>query len=87
MTLAKTYRRTGYERAAVACCKEVVRDCPYAVDAIAALAELGCSGEEIRGLLPECDGSDATGTSPRPPWGCGRHERRRGHLRPAAEPS
>ena len=40
MTLAKTYRRTGYERAAVACYKEVVRDCPYAVDAIAALAEL-----------------------------------------------
>ncbi|ACO64240.1 predicted protein [Micromonas commoda] len=48
MTLAKTYRRTGYERAAVACYKEVVRDCPYAVDAIAALAELGCSAEEIR---------------------------------------
>ena len=53
MTLAKTYRRTGYERAAVACYKEVVRGCPYAVDAIAALAELGCSGEEIRSLLPE----------------------------------
>jgi len=64
MTLAKTYRRTGYERAAVACYKEVVRDCPYAVDAIAALAELGCSGEEIRGLLPKEDGkNDATGTS------------------------
>ena len=64
MTLAKTYRRTGYERAAVACYKEVVRDCPFAVDAIAALAELGCSGEEIRGLLPKEDGkNDATGTS------------------------
>ena len=70
MTLAKTYRRTGYERAAVACYKEVVRDCPYAVDAIAALAELGCSGKEIRGLLPECDGSDATtGTSLAHPGG------------------
>ena len=64
MTLAKTYRRTGYERAAVACYKEVVRDCPFAVDAIAALAELGCSGEEIRALLP-ADGNDddATGTT------------------------
>ena len=60
MTLAKTYRRTGYERAAVACYKEVVRDCPFAVDAIAALAELGCSGEEIRALLPADGNDDAT---------------------------
>ena len=52
LTLARTYQRTGYERAAVACYKECLRVCPHALEAITALTQLGVRGDELRGMLP-----------------------------------
>lgn len=53
LALASTYRRTGYERAAVACYKECLRMNPHAVEALVALAELRVDAAEIRAFLPE----------------------------------
>lgn len=48
LTLARLYRVTGYERAAIAFYKECLRQCPYAMEAIIALAELGVTHKEIQ---------------------------------------
>ena len=45
LALGKTYQRTGYERAAVACFKECLRQCPYATEAYASLAAMGTPEE------------------------------------------
>ena len=45
--LARAYRRTGYERAAVACYKECLRMNPATLEATIALADLGASPDEI----------------------------------------
>jgi anaphase-promoting complex subunit 7 len=42
----------GYERAAIACFKECLRICPFALEAMTALAQLGVRGDELRALLP-----------------------------------
>ncbi|XP_010666682.1 anaphase-promoting complex subunit 7 [Beta vulgaris subsp. vulgaris] len=49
----KLYRNTRHTRAAVACYKECLRHCPYFLEAISALAELGASAKEIISLLPQ----------------------------------
>ncbi|KAH8966624.1 hypothetical protein BDL97_03G035500 [Sphagnum fallax] len=53
MTLAKLYRMTGYDRAATAAYKECLRQCPYVLEAIVALAELGTTPKEIHSLFPQ----------------------------------
>ncbi|GBG83456.1 hypothetical protein CBR_g37168 [Chara braunii] len=53
LTLAKLYHQTGYDRAAVASYRECLRQCPYVLEAIVALAQLGCSAKEIQLLLPQ----------------------------------
>ena len=53
LALANAYRRTGYERAAVACYKECLRMNPHVIEALVALAELRVDAAEIRAFLPE----------------------------------
>uniref|UniRef100_A0A803N9L7 Anaphase-promoting complex subunit 7 n=1 Tax=Chenopodium quinoa TaxID=63459 RepID=A0A803N9L7_CHEQI len=53
LLMGKLYRNTRHTRAAVNCYKECLRHCPYALEAITAMAELGSSAKEIISLLPQ----------------------------------
>lgn len=53
LTLAKLYRITGYDRVATASYRECLRQCPYVLEAIVALAELGVPSKDIHALFPQ----------------------------------
>eukprot|EP00249_Psilotum_nudum_P016243 c25742_g1_i1 orf=635-1945(+) len=53
LTLARLYRVTGYDRAAIVAYRECLRQCPYILEAIIALAELGVSAKEILSVFPQ----------------------------------
>ncbi|CAN0388011.1 unnamed protein product [Lampetra planeri] len=50
MTLAGLYRKTGQERSAITCYKEVLRQCPLALEAILGLLSLSVKGAEVASL-------------------------------------
>ncbi|XP_020113752.1 anaphase-promoting complex subunit 7 isoform X2 [Ananas comosus] len=47
LTLGKLYRVSRNNRASIACYKDCLRHCPYILEAVTALAELGVSSKEI----------------------------------------
>ncbi|CAH1963459.1 unnamed protein product [Acanthoscelides obtectus] len=51
MALGCLYRDTGMERSALTCFKEVLRECPLALDAIENLLKLGVKGVEVSSLI------------------------------------
>ncbi|GMH08334.1 hypothetical protein Nepgr_010174 [Nepenthes gracilis] len=53
LMMGKLYRNSQHNRAAVACYKECLRHCPYILEAITALAELGTSAKDIISLFPQ----------------------------------
>ncbi|KAL9161380.1 hypothetical protein ABFS82_07G017800 [Erythranthe guttata] len=53
LTMAKLYRNSRHTRAAIGCFKECLRNCPYIMEAIIALAELGVSAKDIVSLFPQ----------------------------------
>ncbi|KAI3854796.1 hypothetical protein MKW92_043944 [Papaver armeniacum] len=53
LTLAKLYRYSRHNRAAISCYKECLRHCPYILEAITALAELGVAAKDILTLFPQ----------------------------------
>ncbi|XP_074320804.1 anaphase-promoting complex subunit 7 [Silene latifolia] len=53
LMMGKLYRYTRHTRAATACFKECLRHCPYVLEAITALAELGVSVKDILSLFPQ----------------------------------
>ncbi|KAK6117317.1 hypothetical protein DH2020_048908 [Rehmannia glutinosa] len=53
LMMAKLYRNSRHTRAAIGCFKECLRNCPYIIEAIAALAELGVSAKDIISLFPQ----------------------------------
>ncbi|KAF8387893.1 hypothetical protein HHK36_026555 [Tetracentron sinense] len=53
LTMGKLYRNSRHNRAAIACYKECLRHCPYIMEAITALAELGASAKDIISLFPQ----------------------------------
>ncbi|XP_073026514.1 anaphase-promoting complex subunit 7-like isoform X4 [Primulina eburnea] len=53
LMMAKLYRNSRHTRAAIGCFKECLRNCPYILDAIIALAELGVSAKDIISLFPQ----------------------------------
>eukprot|EP00898_Chlorokybus_atmophyticus_P007705 jgi/Chlat1/7936/Chrsp68S07367 len=57
VTLAKLYQHTGYDRAAILSYKECLRHCPYALEALVALAQLGVPTHELQPLLPQASPS------------------------------
>lgn len=68
LTIGKLYRISRHNRAAVSCYKDCLRHCPYVLEAITGLAELGVSCKEILALFPQtpnrgrstCDHSEYT---------------------------
>ncbi|KAL8524971.1 hypothetical protein ACS0TY_014558 [Phlomoides rotata] len=53
LMMAKLYRNSRHTRAAIGCFKECLRNCPYIIEAIIALAELGVSAKDIMSLFPQ----------------------------------
>ncbi|XP_013384483.1 anaphase-promoting complex subunit 7 [Lingula anatina] len=51
MALAKLYQKTGMDRSAVTCFKEVLRECPLALEAVLGLLSLGVRGAEVASLV------------------------------------
>ncbi|XP_041006837.1 anaphase-promoting complex subunit 7 isoform X2 [Juglans microcarpa x Juglans regia] len=53
LLMGKLYRNSRHIRPAIACYKECLRHCPYVLDAITALAELGATFKDIISLFPQ----------------------------------
>ncbi|PIA44507.1 hypothetical protein AQUCO_01700244v1 [Aquilegia coerulea] len=53
LTMGKLYRHSRHNRSAIACYKDCLRHCPYILEAITALAELGVSSKDIISLFPQ----------------------------------
>ncbi|KAG6536248.1 anaphase-promoting complex subunit 7-like [Zingiber officinale] len=53
LALGKLYRISRHNRSAIACYKDCLRNCPYVLEAVTALAELGVSSKEILSLFPQ----------------------------------
>ncbi|KAJ9580300.1 hypothetical protein L9F63_004040, partial [Diploptera punctata] len=53
MALAKLYQQGGMERSAITCYKEVLRECPLALEAAEGLLSLGVKGIEVNALVSE----------------------------------
>ncbi|XP_059632690.1 anaphase-promoting complex subunit 7 [Cornus florida] len=53
LMMGKLYRNSRHTRAAFACYKECLRNCPYIIEAIVALAELGVAAKDIISLFPQ----------------------------------
>ncbi|KAG4971256.1 hypothetical protein JHK85_037677 [Glycine max] len=53
LLLGRLYRISRHSRAAVAIYKECLRHCPYVLEAITALAELGSTAKDIISLIPQ----------------------------------
>ncbi|KAK4477879.1 hypothetical protein RD792_017144 [Penstemon davidsonii] len=53
LMMAKLYRNSRHTRAAIGCFKECLRNCPYIMEAIIALAELGVAAKDIIALFPQ----------------------------------
>ncbi|GMN46471.1 hypothetical protein TIFTF001_015662 [Ficus carica] len=51
--MGKLYRYSRNNRSAITCYKECLRQCPYIIEAITALAELGVSVKDIISLFPQ----------------------------------
>ncbi|KAJ8938708.1 hypothetical protein NQ318_007996 [Aromia moschata] len=53
MALGTIYKELGMERSAIACFKEVLRECPLALEAVENLLKLGIKGVEVNSLMVE----------------------------------
>ncbi|CAN0900561.1 Anaphase-promoting complex subunit 7 [Linum grandiflorum] len=53
LLLAKLFRHSRHNRYAIACYRECLRHCPYVIEAIIALAELGVAAKDINSLLSQ----------------------------------
>ncbi|XP_010548928.1 PREDICTED: anaphase-promoting complex subunit 7 [Tarenaya hassleriana] len=53
LLMAKLHRNSGYNRGAIAFYKECLRQCPYVLEAIVALAELGVTAKDIVSSLAQ----------------------------------
>lgn len=53
LMMAKLYRNSRHTRSAVGCYKECLRQCPFIIEAVIALAELGVAAKDIISLFPQ----------------------------------
>ncbi|KAL4642838.1 hypothetical protein ACB092_02G048800 [Castanea dentata] len=53
LLMGKLYRNSRHCRHAISCYKECLRHCPYVLEAITALAEMGASAKDIISLFPQ----------------------------------
>ncbi|XP_071448607.1 anaphase-promoting complex subunit 7, partial [Hetaerina americana] len=63
MALAKLYHQGGLERSAITAYKEVLRECPLAMEAVEGLLSLGVKGAEVGSFM-----LDGTSTLPNMDW-------------------
>ncbi|KAG8226887.1 hypothetical protein J437_LFUL005646, partial [Ladona fulva] len=63
MALAKLYHQEGMERSAVSAYKEVLRECPLALEAVEGLLSLGVKGAEVASFM-----LDGISTLPNMEW-------------------
>ncbi|GJP36286.1 hypothetical protein CLOM_g20813 [Closterium sp. NIES-68] len=63
LLLARLYHSSSYDRAALAAYKECLRQCPFAMEALAAVAQLGLSAKETCALLPQQEPLPSTPSS------------------------
>ncbi|CAI5466342.1 unnamed protein product, partial [Closterium sp. Yama58-4] len=63
LLLARLYRSSSYDRAALAAYKECLRQCPFAMEAVTAVAQLGLSAKETCALLPQQEPLSSTPSS------------------------
>lgn len=63
LMMGKLYRNSRHNRASIGCYKECIRQCPYVMEALTALAELGVSAKDIVLLFPQTPTRNA-----RPPF-------------------
>lgn len=55
MALAKMFQEQGMERSAIATYKEVLRECPLALEAAEGLLALGVKGIEVNSIIMGCN--------------------------------
>ncbi|KAJ8681890.1 hypothetical protein QAD02_017682 [Eretmocerus hayati] len=55
MALAKMFQEQGMERSAIATYKEVLRECPLALEAAEGLLSLGVKGIEVNSIIMSCN--------------------------------
>lgn len=55
MALAKMLQEQGMERSAIATYKEVLRECPLALEAAEGLLSLGVKGIEVNSIIMSCN--------------------------------
>ncbi|XP_021290696.1 anaphase-promoting complex subunit 7 [Herrania umbratica] len=53
LLMAKLYRNSKQNRGAVTCYRECLRQCPFVIEAVIALAELGACAKDIISLFPQ----------------------------------
>lgn len=53
LLMGKLYRNARHSRHAMSCYKECLRHCPFVLEAITALAEMGASAKDIISLFPQ----------------------------------
>ncbi|KAI8010763.1 Sulfoquinovosyl transferase SQD2 [Camellia lanceoleosa] len=51
--MGKLYQNSRHTRSSIACYKECLRHCPYVIEAIVALAELGVASKDIISIFPQ----------------------------------
>ncbi|CAI5532339.1 unnamed protein product [Closterium sp. Naga37s-1] len=63
LLLARLYRSSSYDRAALAAYKECLRQCPFAMEAVTAVVQLGLTAKETCALLPQQEPLPSTPSS------------------------
>ncbi|XP_050220348.1 anaphase-promoting complex subunit 7 isoform X2 [Mercurialis annua] len=63
LLMAKLYRNSRHNRFAIACYKDCLRHCPYVMEAIIALAELGVAAKDITSIFSQASSKSVRASS------------------------
>ncbi|XP_075542666.1 anaphase-promoting complex subunit 7 [Dermacentor variabilis] len=68
MALGQLYQQSGNERSAITCYREVLKECPLALEAAKGLLELGVKAVEVAALVLHPGGSSGSSLPPHMEW-------------------
>ncbi|KAK8769574.1 hypothetical protein V5799_013963 [Amblyomma americanum] len=68
MALGQLYQQSGNERSAITCYREVLKECPLALEAAKGLLELGVKPVEVAALVLHPGGSSGSSLPPHMEW-------------------
>ncbi|XP_049516555.1 anaphase-promoting complex subunit 7-like isoform X3 [Dermacentor silvarum] len=68
MALGQLYQQSGNERLAITCYREVLKECPLALQAAKSLLELGVKAEQVAALVLHPGGSSGSSLPPDMEW-------------------